>query len=78
MSATGFEWKTYWRRVGGKTFAAWHLFQRSSAGDYVSMCGKFRRQKSGGQNKKRPDPRLRWGFCDNVEMKYRGVSESVI
>lgn len=63
--------KLYWRFTG-----RWHCFTRVEGGGYISLCGNHSLKRSGGQSSRRPEPILRCGRCDNLEMDRRGWAES--
>lgn len=72
-SCPGLEDKIYWREVGKFNFCA---FVKSRGSGYVSLCGRLRRDRSGGQASRRPEPILRCAICDGREMARRGWDES--
>lgn len=69
--------KLYWRTVGSDT---WHCFKRLHGCGrnlrFVSLCGKWERKSSGGQECRRPRPEVRCGWCDGAEITRRGWEES--
>lgn len=65
--------KLYWRRVG---LCTWHCYASARPLGFVSLCGKERRAKSGGQAIERPAVHLRCGLCDAREMRRRGWDHS--
>lgn len=75
---SGWSDKLYWRRVGGY---GWHCFRRGVVKDkeprFVSLCGRFKRERSGGQHIDRPEPIQRCGLCDGREAARRGHDESM-
>lgn len=70
--------KLYWRPINGYG-GQWHCFRKSLMGGtsrYVSLCGRWRRGRSGGQSCHRPEVGMRCGECDGREMDRRGWTES--
>lgn len=66
--------KHYWREShpGHR-----HCFVKNrDQGGYVSLCGRERIAKSGGQSCRRPPPMLRCGVCDIEEMRVFGWEAS--
>ena len=70
--------KLYWRYFG----ALYHCLKKTATEDgrheFRSLCGHYSKATGtlGGQDCRRPDPRLRCGVCDGKEMKRRGWEES--
>lgn len=69
--------KLYWRYF----YALYHCLKKTEAEaghEFRSLCGNvlLPAGKLGGQDCRRPEPRLRCGVCDGKEMDRRGWKES--
>lgn len=86
MKLSGLKDKLYWR----ETHDGWHCFEQRRASvlsfrgkrratfrtAYVSLCGRHERERSDGQQCRRPEAWRRCRECDVREMKRRGWEES--
>lgn len=76
----GFRDKLYWRRDPTIIAEKWHCLKKTRLADgrtlFVSLCGRYEQNVSGGQAITRPAVHLRCGLCDGSEMQRRGWQES--
>lgn len=74
--STGLADKLYWRPISGGVSYMWHCFRKVRNGGYVSLCGFFKKDRSDGQDVRRPRAEIRCARCDVAEMARRGWAES--
>lgn len=78
--AQGLGWrdKLYWRprvSMGRVMNFPWHCYKKSGKW-WEALCGQAVIYRTGGQDCRRPDPLMRCGRCDGLEMERRGWEES--
>lgn len=79
LELSGLRDKLYWRQVSSSNLLAgglWHCFKKTEEDGFVSLCGRYSRDLSGGQSIDRPEPHQRCSRCDVEEMNRRGWDES--
>ena len=67
--------KLYWRYH----VSLYHCFKKVRGGGFEALCArapKIAKGQLGGQDCRRPEPRLRCGICDGREMERRDWEES--
>lgn len=69
----GFADKLYWRQVEG----IWHCFKKRHDGTFQSLCDRYTRKRSGGQQCSRPPVLRRCALCDSKEIQRRDREESL-
>lgn len=72
--AVGLKDKLYWRRVNGLIYCC---FTGKTGVGYLSLCTRWRLERSGGQAIDRPPVSSRCTTCDRLECRRRGKDESL-
>ena len=73
LEMSGLRDKLYWREASD---GSWHCFKKNQYNTFTSLCGRFDRERSGGQAIDRPSVWQRCGMCDGKEIDRRGWEES--
>ena len=75
--SSGLKDKLYWRWTSPGVAHCFEKVGRGKKAFFESLCGRYERKTSGGQEALRPPSMFRCGLCDGHEMKMRGHEQSM-